>query len=174
MSRARVSWAVGVVAAIAAFAAPSAAAAQGSGPFPDDNQPIADEYGLPPLDHPSQAGGGGAGRGGSAQGGAAGAGQVDNPFAQAAAGRDDGSLRVSDVRRGERQSRAAGGAGTRSSSRAGQPVPLAINDTRRTRISSAGDPRGGFDLVLLVLAGVAATALAVAAATRFRRPARPS
>jgi hypothetical protein len=143
---------VALAAAVLVLAAPAGAAAQGG-------QPIEDEYGLPPLDHHSHSGGGGGGGGG-------GAGSASDTFASSGAAAAS-PLRASDVRRGETN----GGSRTTARARAGdrrvgigKPVPPPS--------TAAADPRGGFDVLLLVLAGLAAAGLAAFAVVRVRRPGR--
>jgi hypothetical protein len=149
-------------AAIVAVGLPAGASAQGGGPFPGDQQPISDEYGLPPLDHPSHSGGAGA----TATGGGS-----SNGVFGTTGGSADSSLRVGDVQRGEAR-RGSAGAGRQGGDQAsagrvgiGRPIPPPT--------SQASDPRGGFDVLLLVLAGLAAAGLVVAGLAQLRRPGRP-
>jgi hypothetical protein len=153
----------GLVCACAALLVPATVAAQGTDPFPDDQQPVGNQYGLPPLDHPhhgSDSGGGGGGSG-PAGGGAAGA---------ASSG---GALTANAVHRGEAHGR--NGAGARARRRAGSAERLGIGDVPpRPSLSGGGDTRGGFDVLLVVLAGVAAAGLLLAAILRVGRPGRPA
>jgi hypothetical protein len=162
----------GVVAVWVALIAPATVAAQGTDPFPDDQQPVGNEYGLPPLDHPhgSHAGGGG----GGASTGGGGAGTAGATVAGAPAGgsaSSGGGLSASAVRRGEARNGTGGiaGAGTSSGKR------LGISDVPpRSSLSAGGDTRGGFDVLLIVLAGVAAAGLLLAAILGVARPGRPA
>jgi hypothetical protein len=157
MARSRVIPLAAIGAAIVALALPAGALAQGGGPFPNDQQPISDEYGLPPLDHPAHSGGGAAGGGGGSNG-------AGTPGAGSAAS----SLSVGDVRRGERgRGSAAGGSGRRVS-----PERVGIGNPVPPSAAPAADPRGGFDVLLLVLAGLAAAGLVVAGLAQLRRPGR--
>jgi hypothetical protein len=144
---------VALAAAALALAFPAGAAAQG--------QPIEDEYGLPPLDHHSHSGGGGGG-GGSSRG--------NDVFASSGAAAA-ASLRVSDVRRGEKDRRGSGptsGRGGSGDRRVGIGKPVPPPST------AAADPRGGFDVLLLILGGLAAAGLLTFAVLQARRPGRTS
>jgi hypothetical protein len=164
--RGRLTPLVAIVASIAALAFPTASLAQGAGPFPGDQQPISDEYGLPPLDHQAHSGGAGGG-GGSTTGSGAGGGALG-----AAGSSGDGSLSVGDVRRGERGAAGAnaGSAGSTGGTAGPLPERVGIGHPLRPPLTGASDPRGGFDVLLLVLAGLAAAGLVVAGLSQLRRP----
>jgi hypothetical protein len=159
----------GVVCVCAALLVPPTVAAQGTDPFPDDQQPVGNEYGLPPLDHPhhgshSGGGGGAAGGGGTGTAGTTGAGA---PAAGVAS--SGGALSAPAVRRGEARNGTGAGAGTSSGER------LGISDVPpRSSLSGGEDTRGGFDVLLIVLAGVAAAGLLLAAILGAARPRRPA
>jgi hypothetical protein len=157
MVRGRVTLLAAIGAAVVALTLSAGASAQSGGPFPDDQQPISDEYGLPPVDHHAQSGGGGGSGGGSS-----------GVFASSGAGSTDSSLRASDVRRGE--DRAGSGRGARRHS----PERVGIGNPIRPPSTSAADPRSGYDVLLLVLAGMAAAGLLLAALMQLRRPGRPT
>ena len=159
MVRGRLTLLAAIGAAVVALALPAGASAQGGGPFPDDQQPISDEYGLPPVDHPARSGGGG---GGGSGGGSSGV------FASSGAGATDSSLRASDVRRGEDRAGSGRGARRHSPERVGIGNPISPPST------SAADPRSGYDVLLLVLAGMAAAGLLLAGLMQLRRPRRPT
>jgi hypothetical protein len=148
---------------------PVAAGAQGTDPFPDDQQPVGNEYGLPPLDHPhhgSHSGGGGAAGGGGGMGTAGTTGAGAPAGSAASAG---GALSASAVRRGEARNGTGAGAGKISSER------LGISDVPpRSSLSAGEDTRGGFDVLLIVIAGVAAAGLLLAAILSVSRPGRPA
>jgi hypothetical protein len=149
---------------------PVAAGAQGTDPFPDDQQPVGNEYGLPPLDH--HQGSHAAGSGGGASTGGGGTGTAGTTGAGAPAGgaaSPSGALTASAVRRGEARNGAGAGAGTSSGER------LGISDVPpRSSLSAGEDTRGGFDVLLIVLAGVAAAGLLLAAILSVARPGRPA
>jgi hypothetical protein len=173
MVRGRLTSLAAIGAAVVALGLPAGASAQGGGPFPDDQQPIADEYGLPPLDHHAQSGGGGGSGGGSSGGGAVGGATSSDALGGSGAGSTGPSLSVGDVRRGEHGRGSAdesgqGGAQTLPRGRVGigKPVPPPT--------VNAADPRSGFDVLLLVLVGLAAAGLVVAALGHRRRPGRPT
>ena len=138
---------VALAAAVLVLAVPAGAGAQG--------QPIEDEYGLPPLDHHAHSGGGG------------GAGSGSDAFASSGAAAAS-PLRASDVRRGEKNAGSRGpSAGDRTGDQRigiGKPVPPPS--------TAAADPRGGFDVLLLVLGGLAAAGLLTFAVLQARRPRR--
>ena len=157
MVRGRLTLLAAIGAAVVALALPAGASAQGGGPFPDDQQPISDEYGLPPVDHHAGSGGGGGSGGGSS-----------DVFASSGAGSTDSSLRASDVRRGEDQVGYGRGARRHSSERVGIGNPI------RPPSTSVADPRSSYDVLLLVLAGVAAAGLLLAGLMQLRRPRRPT
>ena len=161
MARSRVIPLAAIGAAIVALGLPAGALAQGGGPFPNDQQPISDEYGLPPLDHPAHSGGGAAGGGGGSNGaGTSGAGSAAS------------SLSVGDVRRGEGgRASGVGGSGRRSAHRV-SPERVGIGNPVPPSAARAADPRGGFDVLLLVLAGLAAAGSVVAGLAQLRRPGR--
>src|SRR5262245_25358152 len=127
---------VALAAAVVVLAVPAGAAAQGA-------QPIEDEYGLPPLDHHSHSGGVGGGGGG-------GAGPASDTFASSGAAAAS-PLRASDVHRGEKS---AGRPGTTARARA-DDRRVGIGDPLPPPSTAAADPRGGFDVLLLVLGGLA-------------------
>jgi hypothetical protein len=163
MVRGRLTSLAAIGAAVVALGLPAGASAQGGGPFPDDQQPIADEYGLPPLDHPAHSGGGGGAGGANSSG----------TLGSSGAGSTGASLSVSDVRRGEHGRGARGGSGhggaqtvPRERVGIGKPVPPPT--------ANATDTRSGFDVLLLVLVGLAAAGLVVAALGQRRRPGRPT
>ena len=169
----------GVVCVCAALLVPPTVAAQGTDPFPDDQQPVGNEYGLPPLDHPhhgSHSGGGGgggaAGGGGVAARGGGGTGTAGTTGAGAPAGgaaSSGGALSATAIRRGEARNGAGAGAGTSSGER------LGISDVPPRSSASAGeDTRGGLDVLLIVLAGVVAAGLLLAAILGVARPQRPA
>jgi hypothetical protein len=143
---------VALAAAVLVLAVPAGAAAQG--------QPIEDEYGLPPLDHHSHTGGGGGGGGG-------GAGPESDAFASSGAAAGS-PLRASDVRRGENN---AGSRGPSAGGRAGNQR-IGIGKPVPPPSTAAADPRGGFDVLLLVLGGLAAAGLLTFAVLQARRPRR--
>ena len=163
----------GLLSAAMALVGSVAAGAQGTDPFPDDQQPVGNEYGLPPLDHahhgsPPGGGGGGAAGGG---GGTGAAGTTGTGAPAAGAASSGGALSASAVRRGEvRNGTGAGaGAGTSSGER------LGISDVPpRSSLSAGADTRGGFAVLLIVLAGVAAAGLLLAAILSVARPGRPA
>jgi hypothetical protein len=164
MVRGRLTSLAAIGVAVVALAVPAGASAQGGGPFPDDQQPIADEYGLPPLDHPAHSGGGG---------GAAGGGNSSGTFVGSGAGSTGASLSAADVRRGER---GRGSSGT-SGQGGAQTVPrerVGIGKPAPPPTANATDTRSGFDVLLLVLVGFAAAGLVVAALGQRRRPGRPT
>jgi hypothetical protein len=151
----------GVVAAGVALVAPTTGAAQSGEPFPNDQQPIADQYGLPPLDHHAShtGGGGGAGVGTGTGGGGAGATTAGS------------ALRASDVRRGERARNGTNAAGSGATSRA----RVGVSEVPpRSSLTGGADPRDGFDVLLIVLAGGSAAALLLTALMQLTRPGRPS
>jgi hypothetical protein len=165
----------GVVCVCAALLVPPTVAAQGTDPFPDDQQPVGNEYGLPPLDHPhhgSHSGGaaGGGGAAGAAGGGGTGTAGTTGAGAPAAgAASSGGALSAPAVRRGEARNGAGAGGGTNSGER------LGISDVPpRSSLSAGEDTRGGFDVLLIVLAGVAAAGLLLAAILSVARPGRPA
>jgi hypothetical protein len=165
MTPGRLASLAGLCAVVGCLFLPGAASAQSAGPFPSDQQPISDEYGLPPLDHHSHSGGAGAAGGGGGGGAGGGGGDV---FASSGAAAAE-SLSAGDVRRGEKRAgsgRPAGG-GAHRSERVGIGRPVAPPN------AASADPRGGFDVLLLVLAGLAAAGLVVAGIVRLRRPERP-
>jgi hypothetical protein len=165
----------GLLSAALAVVGPAAAGAQGTDPFPDDQQPVGNEYGLPPLDHHGSHAGGGGGGGGASTGGG-GAGTSGTTGAGASAGgagtaASGGALTASAVRRGEARNDTdtGAGAGTRSGER------LGISDVPpRPTLSAGEDTRGGFDVLLIVLAGVAGAGLLLAAILSAARPGRPA
>lgn len=141
---------VALAAAVLVLAVPAGAAAQG--------QPIEDEYGLPPLDHHAHSGGGGGG----------GAGSGSDAFASSGAAAAS-PLQTSDVRRGEKRAGVSGatsGHGRSTDQRIGIGKPVPPPST------AAADPRGGFDVLLLVLGGLAAAGLLTFAVLQARRPRR--
>jgi hypothetical protein len=145
---------VALAAAVLVLAVPAGAAAQG--------QPIEDEYGLPPLDHHAHSGGGGGGGGGG------GAGSGSDAFASSGAAAAS-PLQTSDVRGGEKSvgvSGATSGHGRSTDQRIGIGKPVPPPST------AAADPRGGFDVLLLVLGGLAAAGLLTFAVLQARRPRR--
>jgi hypothetical protein len=156
----------GLLSAAMALIGPVAAGAQGTDPFPDDQQPVGNEYGLPPLDHPhhGSSSGGGGGGGGGVGGGAAGGGG-----GAAGAASSGGALTASAVPRHEaRDTNDAG-------DRAGSGERLGVSDVPpRSSLSAGEDTRGGFDVLLIVLAGVAAAGLLLAAILGVGRPGRPA
>jgi hypothetical protein len=158
----------GLLSAAMALIGPVAAGAQGTDPFPDDQQPVGNEYGLPPLDHPhhgSHSGGGGGGA--STDGGTAGTTGAGAPAGGAAS--SGGVLSAAAVRRGEHGKAAGTGAGTSAGER------LGISDVPpRPSLSAGEDTRGAFDVLLVVLAGVAAAGLLLAAILGVARPRRPA
>ena len=163
MVRGRLTLLAAIGAAVVVLGLPAAASAQGGGPFPDDQQPIADEYGLPPLDHPAHSGGGGASRGGNSSDISGGSG----------AGSTGASLSVGDVHRGEHGRGSADGSGQSSA----PTVPrerIGIGKPVVPPTANAADPRSGFDVLLLVLVGLAAAGLVVAVLSQRRRPGRPT
>jgi hypothetical protein len=176
VSRARRLSVAGVVAASVALIAPAAVAAQGTDPFPDDQQPIGNEYGLPPLDHPHGSHAGGGGGGASTGGGGAGtAGATGASASAGGAASSGGALTASAVRRGEARNgaNAGGGAGAGAGTSSGER--LGISDVPpRASLSAGEDTRGGFDVLLIVLAGVAAAGLLLAAILSVGRPGRPA
>jgi hypothetical protein len=142
---------VALAAAVLVLAVPAGAAAQG--------QPIEDEYGLPPLDHHAHSGGGGGGGG---------AGSGSDAFASSGAAAAS-PLHTSDVRRGEKSAGVSGatsGHGRSTDQRIGIGKPVPPPST------AAADPRGGFDVLLLVLGGLAAAGLLTFAVLQARRPRR--
>ena len=144
---------VALAAAVLVLAVPAGAAAQG--------QPIEDEYGLPPLDHHAHSGGGGGGGG---------AGSASDAFASPGAAAAS-PLRVSDVRRGQTSAGRSGATSRRGRNRdarigIGKPVPPPS--------ATAADPRGGFDVLLLIIGGLAAAGLLTFAVLQARRPGRPA
>jgi hypothetical protein len=146
---------VALAAAVLVLVVPAGAAAQG--------QPIEDEYGLPPLDHHAHSGGGGGGGGG-------GAGSASDAFASSGAAAAS-PLRVSDVRRGQKSAGRSGATSGRGRNRdervgIGKPVPPPS--------ATAADPRGGFDVILLIIGGLAAAGLLTFAVLQARRPGRPA
>jgi hypothetical protein len=157
---------VGMTAAAVGLLAPATVSAQGADPFPDDQQPIGNEYGLPPLDHHGSHAGGGGGANGGGGGGAAGGGGTSAGVASASGG----ALTASDIRRGQARSGQTG-AGTT----AGTGERVGISDVPpRTSLSAGEDTRGGLDVLLIVLAGAGAAGLLLAAILGLRRPGRPS
>jgi hypothetical protein len=169
MVRGRLTLLAAIGAAVVVLGLPAAASAQGGGPFPDDQQPIADEYGLPPLDHHAQSGGGG----GSGGGGASGGGNSSDTSGGSGAGSTGASLSVGDVHRGEHGRGSADGSGQSSA----PTVPrerIGIGKPVAPPTANAADPRSGFDVLLLVLVGLAAAGLVVAALSQRRRPGRPT
>ncbi|HEX3316741.1 MAG TPA: hypothetical protein VHR88_01905 [Solirubrobacteraceae bacterium] len=142
---------VALAAAALALAFPAGAAAQ---------QPIQDEYGLPPLDHHSHAGGGGGGGGGAGSG--------SNAFASSGAAAGS-PLRAGDVRRGEKN---AGGSGATAGHGHGSDQRVGIGKPVPPPSTAAADPRGGFDVLLLVVGGLAAVGLLTFAVLQVRRPGR--
>jgi len=170
MVRGRLTLLAAIGAAAVALALPAGASALGGGPFPDDQQPISDEYGLPPIDHPARSGGGGS----SGGGGAAAGGNSSDALGGSGAGSTGASLSVGDVRRGEHghgQTDGSGQGGARTLPRErigiGKPIPPPTT-------ANVADPRSGFDVLLLVLVGLAAAGLVVAAIGQRRRPRRPT
>jgi hypothetical protein len=156
---------VGMTAAAVGLLAPATVAAQGTDPFPDDQQPIGNEYGLPPLDHHGSHAGGGGGATGGGGGGAAGGGGTSAGVASASGG----ALTASDIRRGQARSGQTG-AGTT----AGTGERVGISDVPRVSLRAGEDTRGGLDVLLIVLAGAGAAGLLLAAILGLRRPGRPS
>jgi len=144
---------VALAAAALALTFPAGAAAQG--------QPIEDEYGLPPLDHHSHSSGGGGvgGDGGGSSG-------VSDAFASSGAAAGS-PLRVGDVRRGEKDGR--GSAPSSGRGRAGEQR-IGIGNPLPPPSTAAADPRGGFDVLLLILGGLAAAGLLTFAVLQARRP----
>src|SRR4051794_26326890 len=101
----------GLLSAAMALIGPVAAGAQGTDPFPDDQQPVGNEYGLPPLDHPHHGSHSGGGGGGASTGGGT-----------AGAASSGGALTASAVHRGEVHGR--NGAGASASTQAGSDERL--------------------------------------------------
>ena len=144
---------VALAAAVLVLAVPAGAGAQG--------QPIEDEYGLPPLDHHAHSGGGGGG-------GIGGAGSGSDAFASSGAAAAS-PLQTSDVRRGEKN---AGGSGATSGHGRSTDQRIGIGKPVPPPSTAAADPRGGFDVLLLVLGGLAAAGLLTFAVLQARRPRR--
>ena len=152
----------GVLTAAMGLMGPVAAGAQGTDPFPDDQQPVGNEYGLPPLDHPHHGSDSGGGGGGPAGGGGV-----------AGVASSGGALTASAVHHGEAPAR--NGASAKARRRAGTAERLAVGDVPpRPSLSGGEDTRGGFDVLLVVLAGMAAAGLLLAAILRVGRPRRPA
>jgi hypothetical protein len=167
MVRGRLTSLAAIGAAVVALGLPAGASAQGGGPFPDDQQPIADEYGLPPLDHPAGRGGGaGGGNAPGSTGFAGGGGPLGGLRTPGSAGDGsdarDTSLKVGDVQRAEERSRDA---------RARRLVqPLQLGTSPVSPLSPSTDARSGLDIVVLVVAGlVAGGLLCLAGWTSARR-----
>ena len=145
---------VALAAAVLVLAVPAGAAAQG--------QPIEDEYGLPPLDHHAALGGVVAAEAAAAPG------SGSDAFASSGAAAAS-PLQTSDVRRGEKSAGVSGatsGHGRSTDQRIGIGKPVPPPST------AAADPRGGFDVLLLVLGGLAAAGLLTFAVLQARRPRR--
>jgi hypothetical protein len=166
----------GVVAVGVALIAPVSVAAQGTDPFPDDQQPVGNEYGLPPLDHPHGSHAGGGGGGASTGGGGAGISGATGAGAPAGGAASlGGALSASAVRRGEARDRASRSAGAGAGAGTSSGERLGISDVPpRSSLSAGEDTRGGFDVLLIVLAGVAAAGLLLAAILGVARPGRPA
>ena len=164
----------GLLSAAMVLIGPAAAGAQGTDPFPDDHQPVGNEYGLPPLDHHGSHAGGGGGGGASTGGGGTGtSGTTGTGASTGGAGSTSsgGALSASAVRRGE----ARNGAGTGAGSARSSGERLGISDVPpRSSLSVGEDTRGGFDVLLIGLAGVAAAGLLLAAILSVGRPGRPA
>ena len=136
--------------------APTTGAAQSNEPFPNDQQPIADQYGLPPLDHQTAHHAGGAGQSGG--GGASGTGSRSGTSASDASARPSSAASGGDT--GVDGELVVRGAGKR---------PLGIDGGAGAPPADATGVSQGFDIVVLVLVALPAAALAAVATVNTLR-----